>query len=76
MAHQLRVQHELFRWIKEKGFSRIISFSEIEKVIDEIIAGKLDSVETVPTPHFNLAVPKSIDGVSKDLLHPGADNKI
>mgnify|MGYP003402104611 CR=1 FL=1 len=76
MAYQFRVQHILFRWIKEKGINRIISFNEIEKVIDHIIAGKLDTVETVTVPHFNLAVPKNIDGVSKDLLHPGADNKI
>lgn len=55
---------------------RIISFDEIETVIDAIIANKLNDAETKPIPHFNLQVPNAIEGVADELLHPGWDSKI
>jgi ATP-dependent phosphoenolpyruvate carboxykinase len=41
-----------------------------------IIGGKLNDVDTAPLPHFELQVPKAIQGVADDLLHPGWGSKI
>lgn len=64
-------------WTKGKtGLDRVISFKEIETIIDSIVAGKLDKTDTQIIPTFNLAVPKYINGVSSELLFPDWGSKI
>lgn len=78
MAFEFRVIIDiLFRWMKDKsGVKRIITFKEIDTVVDAIVAGKLNSTETTTIPHFGLQVPKAVPGVADELLHPGWVSKI
>jgi len=65
------------RWTKGKtGLDRIITFEEIQTIIDGIIEGRLEKIEIQTIPTFGLAVPRYIDGVDSELLFPDWDSKI
>lgn len=64
-------------WTKGKtGLERVISFKEIETVIDSIVEGRMDKIETIKVPTFDLAVPKFINGIASELLFPDWGSKI
>ncbi len=52
------------------GTGERISIKATRAIIDAILDGSLDDVETQTVPIFNLAVPKNLPGVDADLLDP------
>jgi|TARA_B110000091_G_scaffold109981_1_gene119265 phosphoenolpyruvate carboxykinase (ATP) len=52
------------------GTGKRISIKATRAIIDAILDGSIDDVETTVIPTFNLAVPKAIDGVEGDILDP------
>ena len=52
------------------GTGKRISIKDTRAIIDRILDGSMENVETQIIPIFNLEVPKSIEGVSTEILDP------
>lgn len=52
------------------GTGKRISIRDTRAIIDEILNGDIDSAETITLPYFNLAIPKSLNGVDNSILDP------
>lgn len=61
----------LFRWINGRyGIGRRIPFEDSMKIIENIVNGKLEKVETYKFRCFNFEVPEHCPGIISDLMHP------
>lgn len=52
------------------GTGKRISIKDTRAIIDAILDGSIDSVETKHIPYFNLEVPVSLHGVNTEILDP------
>lgn len=52
------------------GTGRRISIKNTRAIIDRILDGSLENVETITLPIFNFAIPTSLEGVDSDILDP------
>lgn len=52
------------------GAGKRISIKDTRGIIDAILNGEIDKVETVTLPIFNLSVPTALPGVNPDILDP------
>jgi phosphoenolpyruvate carboxykinase (ATP) len=52
------------------GTGKRISIKDTRAIIDRILDGSMENVETQIIPIFNLEVPKSLEGVSSEILDP------
>ena len=58
-------------WIGgEYGVGKRISLKYTRKIIDEIHKGSIDLESTGTLPHFNLQIPKKMNGIPEDVLLP------
>lgn len=74
MVIEHRVYFYLFRWTSGRhGIGKRIDSADSVKIINAINEGKLDNAETYQFKHFNLQVPKKIEGLNEKLLHPEQD---
>lgn len=52
------------------GTGQRISISATRAIIDAILDGSLDQLQTLKLPYFNLAVPMAVEGVDEGILDP------
>lgn len=52
------------------GAGKRISIKDTRGIIDAILNGEIDKVETVTQPIFNLSMPTALPGVNPDILDP------
>jgi phosphoenolpyruvate carboxykinase (ATP) len=66
-------QHHVTAYMVNTGWNgsgKRISIKDTRAIIDRILDGSMEKVETQIIPIFNLEVPKSLEGVSTEILDP------
>lgn len=52
------------------GSDKRISIKDTRSIIDAILSGVIDNADTILIPHFNLSIPKNLEGVDDGILDP------